>query len=358
MGPDNGSPRVVSPVRREVWDSLLHSDKGAAATQSLAWRDAVFATGRYQDMSLLYEFASGRQVVLPLARHRRRPPQAAVVVSWPQAWSVGGPISQDGLVSPAEAAAVLADVARRGTLAAQIRLRYNADPNWLAQAGQFRIVKHGCYVLDLEGGFDHVWTHKFHGDARTAARKAERSGLEVEMDRSGRQLGVLCDLYEKSIRDRAARLHDPVWLTRAQMNRVAPVARPQMELVARHFGNDCVTWVARSKGQPVAALIVLRFGTHAHGWRIAADKELAHPMRASEYLHRLDIEEACREGYRYYNMGGAPEGSPLARYKKKFGAGMHFTHELYAEHLPVRIVRTARRFSEDLARKTLRLHEV
>jgi hypothetical protein len=75
-------------------------------------------------------------------------------------------------------------------------------------------------------------------------------------------------------------------------------------------------------------------------------------------LHRLDIEEACREGYRFYNMGGAPEGSPLARYKEKLGARTHFTHELYAEHLPVRIVRTARRFSEDLAKKTLRLHEM
>ena len=136
MRPGNGSLRVVSPVPREIWESLVRSDKGAVATQSLAWRDAVLATGRYQDVSVLYEFASGGQVVLPLARHRRLPPQAAVVASWPREWSVGGPISQDGLVSPAEAAAVLADVARRGTLAAQIRLRYNADPNWLAQAAR------------------------------------------------------------------------------------------------------------------------------------------------------------------------------------------------------------------------------
>jgi CelD/BcsL family acetyltransferase involved in cellulose biosynthesis len=355
MRSGNGDLRVTSPVPRAVWESLLRSDKGAAATQSLAWRDAVFATGRYQDVSLLYEFASGRQVVLPLARHRRQPPQAAVVTSWPREWSSGGPISQDGRVSPAEAAAVLADVARRGTLAAQIRLRYNADGNWLSQASRFRVEPYGCYVLDLEGGFDHVWQHKFRGDARTAVRKAERSGLDVEVDRSGGLLGVFCDLYEKSIRDRAARQHDPLWLTRLRMNRGAPASPPQLKLVADHFGKDCATWVARSKGQPVAALITLRFGTHAHGWRVALDKELAHPVRASEYLHRLDIEEACRDGYHFYNMGGAPAGSTLARYKDKLGATMHFTHELYAEHLPVRAARTARRFSGDLVKKTLRL---
>ena len=358
MRPGSGGLRVVSPVPREVWDSLLCSDEGAAVTQSLAWRDAVFGTGRYQDVSLLYEFASGRQVVLPLARHRRQPTQAAVVASWPREWSVGGPISPDGRVSPAEAAAVLADVARRGTLAAQVRLRYNADPTWLAQAGEFRVVKHGCYVLDLEGGFDHVWKHTFRGDARTAVRKAERSGLDIEVDRSGRLLGVLCDLREKSIRERASMRHHPVWLTRAVMDRINSISMPQMELVARNFGKDCATWVARSKGQPVAALIVLRFGNHAHGWRVAVDKQLAHPVRATEYLHRLDVEAACGEGYRFYNMGGAPEGSSLARYKEKFGASLHFTRELYAEHLPVRAVRAARTFSEDLANKALRLHEV
>jgi hypothetical protein len=31
---------------------------------------------------------------------------------------------------------------------------------------------------------------------------------------------------------------------------------------------------------------------------------------------------------------------------------------MYAEHLPVRAAHAARRFSEDLAKKTLRLHEI
>jgi hypothetical protein len=39
----------------------------------------------------------------------------------------------------------------------------------------------------------------FRGTARTAVRKAERSGLDIEVDRSGRLLPVFCDLYEKCI---------------------------------------------------------------------------------------------------------------------------------------------------------------
>lgn len=57
------------------------------------------------------------------SRSHRQRTQAAVVASWPPEWSVGGPICPDGRVSPAEAAAVLDDVARRGMLEALVGLR-------------------------------------------------------------------------------------------------------------------------------------------------------------------------------------------------------------------------------------------
>src|SRR5262249_21830905 len=109
-------PTVTSPVPRAVWESLVRSDPGAVVMQSLAWRDAVFADGRYRDVSLLYEFPSGRQVVLPMARHHRRPQWADAETSWPDIWGVGGPISQAGRIDRAEAAAVLIDLAQRRTL--------------------------------------------------------------------------------------------------------------------------------------------------------------------------------------------------------------------------------------------------
>jgi len=347
MRPGNCHPRVTSPVPRAVWESVLRSDEDAVVTQSLAWRDAVFATGRYRDVSLLYEFPSGRQVVLPMARRRGRLCRAAMVASWPRVWGVGGPISPAGRVSPAEAEAVLADVADRPALAAQITLRHDADEAWLSEAGRFRVEERGCYVLDLTGGFGQVWQHRFQGYARTAMRKAERSGLDVEVDRSGRLLGVFYDLYEESLRRMAAERHEPLWGTRLRMSRVSPTSPGQLALVAEQFGEDCATWVARSKGQPVAALIVLRSGKYAKNWRVALIKEAATPVRATDFLHRLVIEEACRDGYRFYDMGGTPLGSPIAAFKEKLGATLHFTHELRAERL---LLQTARR-SEGMVKK-------
>ena len=347
-------PTVTSSVPRDVWNSLMRSDQDAVVTQLLAWRDAVFASGRYQDVSLLYEFPSGQQVLLPLARPRWQPTPAAVVASWPPAWGVCGPISQRGRISPAEATAVLADITQRRTLGVHITLRHNADETWLRQARQFRVRRYGYHILDLGGGFEEVWQHKFRGTVRTAVRKAERSGLDIEVDTSGQLLSVFYDLYEKSLRRRSTNYQEPLWLTRRRMTLACPTSPSQLALVAEHFGKDCAVWVARAKGQPAAAVIVLRSGMGAKYWRGAMDKELATPVRANELLHRLAIEEACRDGYRFYDMGGTEPGSPLAAFKEKLGASLHFIHSLHAERLPVY---AARRHAKHLVKKAIRLRD-
>ena len=200
-------------------------------------------------------------------------------------WGVGGPISQGGGITPAEAAAVLDDVASRAGRV-ELRLRHDADEAWLSEARQFEIEKIGRYVLDLAGGFDEVWQKRFRGTARTAVRKAERSGLDVEVDRSGRLLDVFYDLYEKSV-PRWGAGREPLWLTRRRVNWVNPTSPSHLALIAGHFGNDCATWVAWCEGEPVAAIIVLSSGSQAQYRWGAMDKEGANPVRANELLHRL-----------------------------------------------------------------------
>jgi hypothetical protein len=342
---------VTSPVPREVWASLIRSDPEAVVTQSLAWHDAVLAGGRYEDISVLYDFPSGQQVVLPLTRPRRAPAWAATTASWPRGWSVGGPISGGGRIAPAEAAAVLADVAGRRTLTTEIRFRPGAPGPWLSENHQFTVEENRlhCHVLALDGGFAAVWQDRFRGTARTAVRKAERSGLEVEVDRSGRLLPEFMSLYEISIRRWATMQHEPVWLTRWRTTRST---QPKiLTSVARHFGTDCAVWVARSKGEPLAAIIVLSSGAYAKYWKGAMNKQLAGRARANELLHRLAIEEACQRGYGFYDMGTARPGSPLAAFKEKLGAVPHVLYALRSERLPVDAVREA---SQDLVKKVIR----
>jgi hypothetical protein len=346
-------PLITSPVPRAAWESLVESDPDAVVTQSLAWHDAVFADGRYKDVSRFYEFPSGQKVVLPLARRRRRTAWTTVTASWPRDWGLCGPISSGGQISAVEASAVLADLAGHGTLVAEVQLRHGASEAWLGEARQYQIEERGYHVLDLAGGFDAVWTHRFRSAARTAVRKAERSGIEVEVDRSGQFLPVFYDLYEKSIQRWAAIQHEPLWLTRWRTIRATP---PRMlAAVSEHFGKDCGVWVARWKGVPVAAIVVLQSGTHAKYWRGAMDKELATPVRANDFLHSVAIEQACRDGYSCYEMGQSRPGSPLAAFKEKLGATIQSGHTLRAERIPLQALTRA---SRNAAKKAIGFRDV
>ena len=269
--------RSLSPVPRELWESLTRSCGDLVATQALPWRDAVMASGAYKDVSLLYEFTSGRQVLLPMVQRRWRTPLEPTAASWPRRWGVGGPITSGGSIDPAEAAAVLSHVVRRDMLGAEIHLSHIADPAWLQAASQYRVLTDPFYVLDLTGGFDDVWRHKFKHSVRGSVRKAERSGLNVEADRSGRLLEVFYGLYEKSMQRWSVKMHEPSWYTRWHVSRATPLS--MLKAVAQHFGEDCTTWVAFSGDVPAAALIVLQAGSRAYSWRGGHGQGAGRPCR-------------------------------------------------------------------------------
>jgi hypothetical protein len=85
------------------------------------------------------------------------------------------------------------------------------------------------------------------------------------------------------------------------------------------------------------------------------DKELATPVRANEYLHSLAIEEACRDGCRYYEMGQSRPGSSLAAFKEKLGATLQPGHTLRAERLPLD---AARRHTRDVVKSLIGFRDV
>jgi Acetyltransferase (GNAT) domain len=342
-------PTVTSPVPREVWASVVKSDPGALVTQSLPWRDALFASGRFRDVSRLYEFPSGQRIVLPLAQRRARPGRLAPLSSWPQPWAVGGPISSGGQVEMADAKAVLADIIGQGTIATELKLRHGGDPNWLKAASAFRVQPSNCWMLDLSKGADDVWSRKFRKGVRRAVRKAERSGLDIEVDRSGKLLDTFYQLYQKSIVRWAAMQHAPLWLTRARLASTTNPAR--LRHVALTFGRDCSIWIARHDGEAVAALIVLSAGRYAKAWLAAMDKTLAAPLGGvNQLLDWLAVQDAVHHGYLRYDLGYATPGTSLGGYKERLGADLVFHTELRSERLPLQ---TAQRLPREVVKRVI-----
>src|SRR2546426_214943 len=65
-----------------------------------------------------------------------------------------------------------------------------------------------AHVLDLEGGFESIWSKRFTQATRTRVRKAEREGVAVECDTSGRLVPDFYELMTGAVARWASRQHE------------------------------------------------------------------------------------------------------------------------------------------------------
>jgi hypothetical protein len=157
--------------------------------------------------------------------------------------------------------------------------------------------------------------------------------LAITRDLNGDQLPVFYGLYMQWIDDRARARGVPIRLARFLGKVREPYER--LERVKGHLGEACQLWVASLEDEPVAASLLLIQGGHAFYWRNAHASKLSGPTRANSLLQRLMIEEACRQGCRYYHMGESGGKDSLKHYKEKFGAVEYMYNEYYYEKLPL-----------------------
>jgi lipid II:glycine glycyltransferase (peptidoglycan interpeptide bridge formation enzyme) len=204
-------------------------------------------------------------------------------------------------------------------------------------------------VLDLEGGFEPVWERRFATRARRNARRAERQGVVVECDTTGRLMPVFYALYWRSI-DRWAHQAGHPLLWARQRARLREPLRKYQEVAAR-LGTACRVYVAWLDGKPAASIIVLHYGSNASYWRGAMDKDLADSSRANFLLHSRSIEDACASNCRHYHMGESGDSASLAYFKEGFGAEPYRYEEYHMERLPfTQLVARARNVVGPMAR--------
>jgi hypothetical protein len=323
---------VISPAPRAVWQSLLNADARARVDQTPAWLDCICAAGGYEDASRLYEFRDGRRLVLPLARRVHMPAVLTTQASMPFDWGTGGMVTADAL-SAEDVAAVWSDLAGLPILRTTIHPNPLMAEAW--RAGQPRRVlsiPRLAHILDLDGGFDQIWSERFSAARRNNVRRAERSGLQVECDTSGRLVPVFYDLLRQSVNRWAFQQHEPRFLAHWRFQRRDPLAK--FQAIAKGLGDACRIWVAWKDGRPVATLLVL-LGANANAAKSAMDKEVAGPCQANALLHKLAIEDACRAGCHFYYLGESGASTALARFKSGFGARAQPYAEYRLERFPL-----------------------
>ena len=332
---------IISPAPRDAWEDLVKSDPQTLTCQTSAWTDCLCSSGGYQDASRLYHLPDGRRLLLPLVRQRGWPAFLATQASFPNSWGIGGPLVSDQLTAN-DVTLIMADLAAQPVLRTIIRPNPLLGDVW-ATAHMPRVMAEPrrAHVLDLEGGFDRVWEKRFNHRTRTKVRQAERAGLTIECDTSGRLASVFYELFLQSVDRWAQKQHEPRYLAHWRAQRRDPLEK--IQAIAQGQGNACRIWAAWLDGQPVAAIMVL-LGKNAHCTRGAMNKCLTSQTRANELLHRLAIEEACQAGCRYYHLGETGQSRSLAQYKEGLGAVPYAYAEYRVEWLPVtRVDRLLRR---------------
>jgi lipid II:glycine glycyltransferase (peptidoglycan interpeptide bridge formation enzyme) len=280
----------------------------------------------------LYELPGGQQLILPMVRRRGLPAAFAWEASLLPGWGMGGLITRQPLEQQ-DVERVFADLASRSPLHISIRPNPRMGAVWAAaQPDGIVAIPRVAHVLDLDGGFDVVWTKRFTKSTRKRIHKAERSGLVVECDSSGKLVPVFYDLFRRSIDRWAEQQHEPRLLAHWRNERRD--SRRKIETIARVLGETCRIWVAWLRGQPVAAVLLLQ-GKNVNDARSVMDKELAAPVHANDLLLSLAIEEACRAGCRYYHLGESGDSAGLHHYKSRFGAVPYEYAEYHIERWPI-----------------------
>ncbi len=303
---------LLSPAPLDAWREILAGDPGAMSTQTPEWAAAMRRIRPdLIDASRLYVLQDGRRLLLPATRRSRAP--GVLFERSSDLLATGG-------VRPGDVALVLEELRRRRSASRTVvSSNYHNAGAW--EAGRPPSVSskpHRIHVLDLDGGFDRVWSDRFHSSMRRAIRKAERSGLTVERDTAGGLTSAFYKLASQWMEDKARETGLPPWvLARTVAGRAEP--EELFRAVADELGDGCRQWVARHSGVPVASMITLIHGQHALFWRGYSDKSTAGPLRANNLLQKMAIEDACASGCRFYGMGESGGVESLERYKENLG---------------------------------------
>jgi hypothetical protein len=308
---------VISPASREVWDRLIASDPHALPSQTPHWLDAICSVTGMEDASRLYHTADGRQVVLPLVR-RTAFGASLVEASLPYGWGPGGIVAEGGLLAE-DVRTVFADLAGRHVPRVTVRPGPAVAATW-KKAVDTAVVRRPlmAQTLDVRAGFDEVWRARFKSDTRTRVRRAERSGVVVQCDDTGRLVPVFQELYRTSVARWARRDGQPLVVGRWRAARQEPDRK--LRTVAAAMGTSCRVYVALVDGRPAAAIVVLFGAGAAAYWRGAMDEQVAGKSYANYLLHCTAIKDAAASGCSAYHMGDSAPGSDLARFKSRFGA--------------------------------------
>ncbi len=340
---------VVSPAPQNLWQSVIESDPRALVTQTPLWTKAMVETGNFVDRSRMYEFEDGRRFILPLAR--RTGPAGTVLgdQGFPNGWGIGGLVGSG--VDAEVVAAVFEELGQSGVSRVQVRPNPLDGEVYRNGAPKKAVALYRrAHVIDISGGIDDVW-HRFSKAARRGVRKGEKAGLEVEHGHGEALVREYYSLHLKSVERWAAQQHEPRALAKLRAEHRDGLVK--WLTIGRVLGPQCRVSVAKLKGRPVGAAVVL-VGPNGHETRSAFDREHIDGSDPTYLLTWLGICESVKQGAHWYHLGETGTSVGLADFKERFAAVGYDYADYRLERFPVT---RADKFARGVVKRAIRFKD-
>lgn len=295
-----------APGSDETWPRLVDAHDRATLGHAPQWFDAIHAAYGHTPLFLQAKDPLGRVGVLP-AFVIRRPLLGSVVASMPFL-DGGGPLSSSPDLARHLVHCLVQEAAQFGARA--VELRCTEELNLPSPSMTTKV----NLVLSLPRNAEELW-RRLDPKVRNQVRKAERSGLTVQVGRRDR-LDDFYKVFAANMRELGSPVH----------------ARKFFAAILDSFGDKARVAVVRKGSLPIGGLIALSFKqTQVVPWASSLREYFA--LCPNVLLYWEILSAACREGFRRFEFGRSTRDSGTYRFKRQWGAAEEL---LYWYRLPTR----------------------
>lgn len=320
-----GSRRIleVDPCHEPRYEAFVNSHPDALIYHHPAWLEVLARENPGKPVCLASEDESGRFTgILPLFATRGLPFGGELtgrrLSSLPRT-PVAGPLAADAVSAAALMRAARERATGRRCTQLQIKVASN-DLDGLVDGVKGSLWR-PYYMVELPDRVEHLrfGNSRNHARIRSTVNKAARINLRVRQSDSETDLRAWFDLYLETMRWHAVPPR-PYRFFQAAWEILKPLGFLRL-LVAELYENNRPRLLAGSIFLPFGSTFFYAFNGASRQYTV---------LSPNDVIQWYAIHEACKEGFRYYDLGEVPDGyHGLAEFKGKWGSQQKWLYRYY-----------------------------
>ena len=317
--------RTIDPEMDPRWEAFVKSHPNGLVYHHPAWIKVLEQENGDRPICLAYEDAHGRlRGILPLFVTRglplwgRRQTVGRRLSSLPRT-PIAGPLASDSEVTAALLRAAVQQLHRHPDAVLQLKVPSH-ELNGLVD-GLVGAPWRPTYVLEIpERPEDlHYWDARNHSRIHWAVNKAQKFGLLVRRAETERDLQAWYALYADTMRWHAIPPR-PYRFFSAAWKLLMPRGLMRLLLAEVHEARTT---------KLLAGAIFFMFGRTVF-YSFSGMTRESLPLRPNDALQWQSIQDSCKEGFRYYDLGEVPANHwSLAKFKSKWGAEQKWLYRYF-----------------------------